>query len=315
SHGVKLIGPQVDWNVPSPAVAALGPTVLNTVIPNPFLGVAPPSTTLGSLPTTTVGQMLLSFPQFTAVTSVNENLYNSNYHALTLRLEKRMSHGLTLLTSYTAGKSIDDGSGWNGIFQGQLGQTGGLGVSNRRLDRSISAYDRSQRLVTAITYELPFGAGRKFGSGSSFWRQVGGWQVSAISTFMTGLPIAMSRSAYIIGDVHSPDNGQGRYGVAPSNPWLNPAAFRPLTAGQISNIPRTMPDLRGPGTANTDLSLFKIFRLTEGVKLQLRGELFNAFNRTELGLPQTAPLSPTYGLITTTARRPREVQIGARLVF
>ena len=247
--------------------------------------------------------MLLPHPQFTAVTSKNQNLYNSNYHALALRLERRMGRGFAFLASYTAGKSIDDGSGWNEGIQGPLGTTN-IDVSNRRLDRAISSFDRSQRLVGTLSYQMPFRH-----------RIFGGWQTNLISTFMTGSPIALGRTALFIADVHSPDNGSGRHGVAAGNPWMNPAAFRALTSGEVSDIPRTMPDLRGPGTANVDVSLFKEFRLYERLSAQFRAEAFNAFNRVELGLPNTQPLSPTFGIITGTRQRAREMQLGLRLQF
>jgi hypothetical protein len=303
SHGVKLFGPNVGVNLPSRQVVDLGPTLLNTVIANPFAGVVPANTPLGQQATTTIRQLLLPLPHFTAVTSKNQNLYNSNYHALAMRLERRVARGFAFLVSYTAGKSIDDGSGWNEGVQGPLGTTN-IDVSNRRLDRAISTFDRSQRLVATFTYRLPFRH-----------RVFGGWQLNLISTFMTGAPLALGRTAQIIGDVHSPDNGRGRHGVSTDNPWMNPAAFRALTTGEVSNIPRTLPDLRGPGTANTDFSLLKEFRLYERLALQFRAEAFNAFNRTELGLPNAQPQSATFGLITSTRQRPREIQLGLRLQF
>jgi len=139
--------------------------------------------------------------------------------------------------------------------------------------------------------------------------------MNLINTFMTGTPLALGRTATITGDVHFPDNGRGRHGLTGENPWANPQAFRALVTGEVSNIPRTMPDLRGPGTANSDLSVFKEFRIVERLTLQLRAELFNAFNRTELGLPNTQPQSSTFGLITNTRQRPREMQLGLRLQF
>lgn len=303
SHGVKLFGAPVATNLPSREVVDLGPTLLNTVIPNPFPGALPATTPLGQQATTTVRQLLLPMPQFTGVSSKDQNLYNSIYHGLTLRVERRMTRGLAFLVSYTAGKGIDDGSGWNEGMQGPLGTTN-IDVSNRRLDRAISSFDRSQRLVVTGTYQLPFRN-----------RWIGGWQVNMINTFMTGIPLALGRTAHLAGDIHSPDNGQGRYGVAVTNPWMNPNAFRTLTYGEVSNIPRTLPDLRGPGTANTDVSVFKEFRPWEKLRFQLRGEFFNAFNRTELGIPNTAPMSPTFGLITGTRQRPREMQLGLRMQF
>ena len=96
---------------------------------------------------------------------------------------------------------------------------------------------------------------------------------------------------------------------------MRAAAFRSLVVSEVTNIPRTLPDLRTPGMSNVDFSLFKIFRITEQVRLQLRGEFFNTLNHTQFGQPNTAPLSPTFGLIANTRQRPREVQIGLRLQF
>ncbi|MBI3681906.1 MAG: hypothetical protein HY235_16110, partial [Acidobacteria bacterium] len=303
SHGVKLFGPDVAVNLPSRDVIDLGPTILNTPAPNPFLGVVPSNTPLGQQPTVTVRQLLLPYPQFTGVNSKWENLYNSNYHAVTVRFERRMARGLGFLASYTGGKSIDDGSGWIGGIQGPLGDTG-IDVSNRRLDRATSSFDRSQRWVLSLSYQIPWKH-----------RLLGGWQLNMIQTFMTGIPMALARTAHLTADVHLPDTGHGRKGVSPDNPWMNPAAFRALTFSEVSDIPRTLPDLRGPGTANHDLSVFKAFRITEKLSAQFRAEFFNAFNRTEMGTPNTAPLSPTFGLITTVRQRPRETQLGLRLLF
>ena len=84
---------------------------------------------------------------------------------------------------------------------------------------------------------------------------------------------------------------------------------------EAGNIPRTMPDLRGPGAANSDLSPFKEFRIIEKLTAQLRAGLFNAFTWTELGLPNTQPQSSTFGPIASTRQRPREMQLGLKLQF
>ena len=73
--------------------------------------------------------------------------------------------------------------------------------------------------------------------------------------------------------------------------------------------------MRAPGTSNLDASFFKIFRVREPLRVQLRGEMFNAFNHTQFGPPNTNWSAPTFGLISSTRQRAREVQLGARLEF
>jgi hypothetical protein len=313
SHGVKLLGQDVQWDSPSRPVVDLGPTILNTAVGNPLQGVAGAATVLGRQATVTVRQLLLPYPQFTSVLSRAEHLYNGNYHAMTLRLERRMTDGLAAMISYTAGKSIDDGSGW-AAQQGALGQVG-LDVSNRRLDRSLSSYDRSQRLVVSTTYALPFGAGRRWGAGSPMGRLLGGWQVNGIYTWMTGAPLIVARSAYLLRNPDSPDNGKGPWGLSAANPYLSSSALRGLVAGEVSNIPRTMPNLRAPGMSNLNASFFKIFRVRETLRMQLRAEMFNAFNHTQFAPPNSNWAAPTFGLISATSQRAREMQLGARLEF
>ncbi len=102
------------------------------------------------------------------------------------------------------------------------------------------------------------------------------------------------------------------------NQWFNPAAFVLPIAGTYGDLGRGT--LTGPGLADVDFSLFKNTALTEKTNLQFRAEFFNILNRANYGPPNTtvfsgAAVSPSAGLITTTATTPRQIQLGLKLIF
>ncbi len=155
---------------------------------------------------------------------------------------------------------------------------------------------------------------------------VSGWQVNAIGTFLSGFPFTplagSNRSGD--GDTRNPD----RVSINPAftgsaitgdpNQWFNPAAFLLPAPGTYGNIGRGT--LRGPGLADVDFSVFKNTGITEKTNLQFRAEFFNLFNRSNYGPPNTTvfsgtSVSPSAGLITTTATNPRQIQLGLKLIF
>ncbi len=97
--------------------------------------------------------------------------------------------------------------------------------------------------------------------------------------------------------------------------YFNTDAFVQPAPYTMGNVPRLTANLRGPGIANYDLSLFKNIRLHELVSLQFRAEAFNAFNRVEFGLPNTAIGSPAAGTISAQVNQPRDFQLALKLLF
>jgi hypothetical protein len=155
---------------------------------------------------------------------------------------------------------------------------------------------------------------------------VSGWQLNGIGTFLSGFPftplIGSNRSGD--GDTRNPDrpsiNPSFSGSVVAGNPeqWFNPAAFVLPTAGTYGDLGRCT--LTGPGLADFDLSLFKNTGITEKANLQFRAEFFNILNRWNYGPPNTTvfsgtAVSPSAGLITTTATNPRQIQLGLKLIF
>jgi len=104
-------------------------------------------------------------------------------------------------------------------------------------------------------------------------------------------------------------------GVSSATPHISPAAFRLPQSFEFGAAPRLMPDLRGPGIHNVDLSIFKNFPIREQFHLQLRAETFNGFNTPRFGNPGTTFKTPSFGVIGSQQNTPRQIQLAAKLIF
>src|SRR5215475_748022 len=164
-------------------------TKLQQSVPNPFYKII--TTGPEAAATVPLAYLLTEYPQYTEVDNMFPTGGYSEYHALQLKVEKRMSHGLTMLASFTGQKLIDNFS----ILSNVGNSTGGVqNIYDGRGERSVSSNDRSRRLVISGTYELPFGRGRRFGKN---WNRgvdalIGSWQINAISSYQTGFPISVT---------------------------------------------------------------------------------------------------------------------------
>jgi hypothetical protein len=261
------------------------------------------------------------------------------YHAFQLRIEKRFSHGLQFLTTYTMQKSIDDSSiagsnVWvNGTAGGTLARV--QDPNNLRLERSLSQFDISQIAQVAFVYQLPFGRNQHYGANWNALTQgvLGGWQVNGIYRWDTGLPLEL----FLQGGVSLPTYGPQR----PNLPYAlhkadgtNISCYFANLCGSASNYlqqvtlftppqyydgnaPRVLPNVRQPGTNNVELSLFKSFPLAwkEQSRLEFRAESFNLFNRVQFSAPATTIGQTNFGVITSQANSPRVLQMALKLYF
>src|SRR5688572_23670079 len=189
---------------------------------------------------------------------------------------------------------------------------------------ALSAQDIAHRFVAVLLFDLPVGPGRALTTGDSkFSRLVfGGWQVNGIITYASGTPLALSASntAGLFGARTQPNNnGQsgkktGRVqdrldSYLSGTPYSQPAAFT------FGNLSRFLPDVRSDSVRNWDLSLFKQFSITERARTQFRAEFFNAFNTPTFGSPNTTVNSAAFGVITSQANAPRQIQFGLKVLF
>src|SRR5262245_55885465 len=236
------------------------------------------------------------------------------YHALQFSAEKRLTHGLSGLLSYTWGHSIDTvGQSFGGGADGPLPQD----PRNRRADRGNSPFDIRHRLTIAWNYALPFGKGRKWLSGGGPPEYaLGGWQINGISTFQTGLPFTPTANSATVntGTGSRPDRaGDGKLDDPTVDRWFDTSAFATPAQFTYGNSGRNI--LYGPGRVNFDFSIFKQFRVTEGLNLQFRTEFFNLINTPQFDLPNAAIGASNAGTITGVVGTPRQIQFGLKLVF
>jgi hypothetical protein len=258
----------------------------------------------------------------------------SSFDSLQLKFEKRQSHGLYLLASYTFANALEEAGSWgaggHGIQETVLPDFSNVD-SLLRADRGRNTQTARQRLTLTQVWELPIGRGRLIGSSMSpaLDALVGGWQISSITSIRTGLPVnvglAGSGTDPATGQAYSFLNRNGgslrpnSTGIDPnrsSSPsdlahWLDPAAY----AVQAVNTPGNAPPANafGPGAWTTDLSLVKRFRL-DRVTADVRAEAFNLFNTVNYGNPNTNYPSASFGAITS-AGDPRIVQLAVRFGF
>jgi hypothetical protein len=244
---------------------------------------------------------------------------NSVYHGVYIKMERRLSQGLSLLGWYSLAKSIDSSSGYKTFLV--LGTTMIQDHHNIAAERSISTFDRTHTAVITGIYELPFGKGKTFGNqGGVLAALAGGWQMNGILTLWGGLPLSMGTAQNLTGSLGGGSRpNRLRSGVLSSSEqsitmWFDPSAFAQPAQFTFGNTSRTEPDLRGPGTAAVDFSLYRNMSLAERVKLQIRAEAFNALNRVNFYTPNTTIGSAGVATITSAAAA-RIIQLGARVVF
>ncbi len=175
-------------------------------------------------------------------------------------------------------------------------------------------------------YRLPVGRGRAFGKNMSPLADslVGGWNITSIATFSGGPPFdvtAPNTTGYNNITHRANRLCDGRSDTLEDSvrsnglKWFDTSCFAAPPSGYYGNAGRNI--LYGPGVHNWDIGIDKNFALPflgEGSRLQFRGEMFNAFNHAQFGLPASQVGTPNFGLISS-ARAPRLVQFGARLIF
>jgi len=286
---------------------------------------------------TSVAAALQPFPQYTGLTNNYPTLGNSTYHSLQLTARKTAAHGLSFIAAYTFSKTLTDTDSALYASGSQVVQD----FYNRRGEKGIASFDFPHFLKLTWICELPFGHGKKWVNTSGpLNRLVSGWQVTAIQNYFSGDPLVITSSldpnnfalpmngirADIVPGVPQklPSSGLD---VSNGTPYLNPAAFAdpPTSPGgqplRIGNSPGFLTHTRGPGHSSEDFGIVKNTHLTERMTLQFRADMFNVFNRTGKGDPDTCLCDDipanggTFGLITDPGHGPRVIQLALRLNF
>ncbi|HXN46912.1 MAG TPA: carboxypeptidase-like regulatory domain-containing protein [Bryobacteraceae bacterium] len=315
NHGVKLAQGGLNFDELPTADLALGNQLLQQV-KNPYYGKITSSGCGLSSPTIAYGQLLLPYPEFCSVNIAQPLGSFSHYNALELTYTHRWSSGLNLLASYTYSRFTDNTVGTTSW----LGQTPIRDNYNLATEKSLDAADTPHSLVVSYIYELPIGKGKKVGTNFNAVANavVGGWQVSGITSYKSGFPIAITtgdNNTNSFGGNQRPDLvGNPTLSNPTINEWFNTAAFAQPAPFTFGNAPRYMGNVRAPGLANWDIGLQKWFYLHETLKLQFRAEMFNAFNHANFYKPDGNLTDSTFGVISATLP-PRDIQFGLKLYW
>jgi len=363
SKGTHLPALNIIPNQVNPAFLSLGSDLTKnaTCLSN---GTCPSAIAAGvKLPypgfTGNINQILRPFPQYGDFNQEDNSFTpdrtgNSTYNALQVGVEKRFAQGLSFLVSYTVSKNITDADSAGPGVSGFIGTNSFIGQNsyNRSAEKAVSQLDTPQSLVASFFYELPVGHGKRYlNEGGLVDRIAGGWYVSGVVSYKSGLPTTVygpcgaTAGDVLFGGCHF--TGIARVNVVPgvnetnkgssfntgTMPFWNPNAFTvaaPLTFG---NEPRSLDHARTFGGRNEDFSLGKKTRLFgEEATIDFKAEFFNIFNRhiyqapsgfaTPLGNPFTpafspgcnSPLACGFGAVTD-ASGPRTIQFGLRITY
>ena len=297
-----------DLNQLRPEYLALGPQ-LNQLVANPFFGVVNAGVLAG--PQVSRAQLLRPYPQFTNVGPLYSNGASSNYHSLQTSVSKRFSRGVQFEGSYVWAKNIDDGMSHQDAY-------------NIRGDRTLVDIDIAHRFVISHIWELPFGRGRRFGAGAAPALNflLGGWQFNGITTFQTGTPLNLTANNTAgLFNIKTRPNNNGKSGRLPGpvdrrlDRYFDTSVFSQPPPFTFGNLAERLPDIRNDGQRSFDLSVFKEFRPVEKLRVEFRTELLNAFNTPRFGNPNTGVTSSSFGVITTQANTPRQIQLGLKLLW
>ncbi len=298
----------LNLNQLDPAHMALGSS-LNQLVPNPFFGIVNSGVLVSSQ--VSRAQLLRPYPQFTDIIPLTATGSTSIYHALQLSVQRRMSGGLMFAGSYAWSKAIEEGETHQDSYD----------ISS---SRSVASYDIPHRLVLSALYEVPYGRGRRFGASAPLALDAvfGGWQINGIVTLQSGTPLTISanNTAGLFNPVTRANwNGQDPGLDTPREDrlqrWFDTTVFSQPAAFTFGNAGATSPVLRTDAVRNLDLSLFKHFTLGGRMRLQARVEAFNALNRVQFGTPNTSVTSSTFGVVTTQANTPRQLQFGVKVLW
>ncbi|MGP8248132.1 MAG: TonB-dependent receptor domain-containing protein [Bryobacteraceae bacterium] len=248
---------------------------------------------------------------YAAVNSV-ENWFNSNYNSLQVLLKKRFRSNSTVTVAYTWSKVLTDNSSDR---SNEIQNT-----YNAAADYGVASFSRSQVLTVGYVYYVPFHSADRLLNGA-----FSGWEISGISTFAAGLPLAVTSGLGIdwgdIGDLVNtvtprPDATCNPNSGAPNSisQWFNTQCYAAVPSGVVRPGDAAPFSAHGPGYQQWNVSLFRNVALGERATLQIRAESFNAFNHANPSTVGTSLGATNFGQITGM-REARSIQLGLKLGF
>ncbi len=308
---------------------------LNQAVPNAVTATCNTTTTTGCLSL----QARRPIPTFTTIeeTLPAGLLY---YNALQTKLEHRTAHGLYLLNSFTYSRAEDNAAGHLDTPDNDNSR---INLENPQGEIGPSAYNQPLNDILSVVYDLPYGKGRMFGTSAPFALQelLGGWQVTAINSASSGLPVNLSyspnsfqqgspllvqRPNQTSGNVVLPKSQRVKFNGNQDIEVLKGSALTPNIASPFS-LPTVNQEYGNAGRNSIrfdpfyqlDLGLHKSFALyPHGTTFDFRVEAFNILNKTNLAFPTStySPNSTSFGVVAAASTFPaRVLQFAGKIIF
>ena len=325
SHSTHLTQATANININAlnPSLLSQG-SALTATVANPFYNHGGAGVIGGA--TVSQVQLLLPYPTFSTINLMFNDGSYARYDSFVAKAQKRMSKGVTVLSTLTWSRNYDASSGGAGNFL-NAGATGPQNPYDLRSEYGLSNVDSPLRWSTGFTVEMPFGKGRKLlSSCKALDYAVGGWSINAIGVYQSGFPLQITQST----------NNNSVFGYASQRPSAS-GTVSPVTSGDLDQPPRAATSTRTPsshsprgtfgnlsrdaGNARTgpgQLGLCRSSRASpsmEKFKGQFRAEALNAFNTPMFRGPNVSFGSSSFGRITSQANFSRMMQLGVRLFF
>jgi len=238
-----------------------------------------------------------------------------------VKVDRRFAKGLTFQWNYVLSKIITDSDTY---FANSA--TAAMDHYNRRLEKSIGQFDQTHAFKFATLYDLPFGKGQRWLNQGVLGNILGGWRLAGIQVYASGFPIALGRNnpLPLFNAIDRPviDTYEGwRAPIAGAkfdpnvDRFLKPANQFPTQTVGFGNATRFNPKVRSFWDQTENVSVAKSFRITEGTRVDLRGEGFNIFNRTTFGTGSTSLNAGNFGQVTSQTNSPRQMQVGLKIYW
>ena len=249
--------------------------------------------------------------------------FSSTYNSLQVKLDRSFNHGFRVTNSFTWQKAMNFATGGNDDGNPYFYPAQGESRSYARAD-----FDRTLNWIASFIYQVPFGPGKPYLTNGFAGKVLGGWQLSGIPSWRTGLPFTFTTTT----GFSTPSGTNTAQQVAPivyigginiGNPWFSKSSFTTTATNVQGNTGRNIysgPDLF---TLNTNLS--RTIAIRERLQMQIRFECFNVTNTPAFAVPNSQVGSTNFGYITSTlssgsgvtsgAGTPRTVQAGVRFTF
>jgi len=299
----------INLNMMDPAFRYEQKTAINTQVANPFYQYLTPAKFPGpnrNTTTVTIASLLVPYPQYGAITQTNTNGNVATAHTFEIRAQRPFVKGLSFVASYAY--SNEKVQQWfDDIKQYKVLTSGGKDGWEWRPSAGVPY----NRFTAAVTWQVPVGKDRKYGSTmpTALDYVIGAWQYSLATRMYSGRPLLFATS-YVV-------TGNPKLDKPTRDKWFDTSMFAVADTYTPRSNPYYYDGLNGPGWKVTDMTLTKMFNFGSRYRLEARVEAYNALNQILWDDPDLTISSSNFGKVTRKRvdGSGREIQVGVRFIF